>query len=148
MYRKKVKSYRNNKKFKKDLKYGLTNEFIIKEKIEKIFNIEFEKTKKYDNFDFYSPKNNIYVELKTRRINHNRYNSMFFSKSKLNFINKNPNNTFYFIYSCLDGDYFWKYEKDKIFMSYGGRTDRGKDERYELCNVNVELLQKLTDMNL
>ena len=54
--------------------------YIKKKKIENIFG-ELNKTKNtYDNFDFYN--NNFFIELKTRRINHNKYNSLYFDKCK------------------------------------------------------------------
>ena len=131
------------KKFKDDLKLGNDGESELKPIIEKMFDTQFLFTEKSHNWDFIDADNKIYVELKTRRIKHNKYNTLYFSYAKKRFIDKNPNYDYYVFFKCLDGIYYFKYSEDKIFTSYGGRNDRGKNEYKKICNVYTKYLIKV-----
>ena len=130
-------------KFNHDLKFGLESEKQLKPIIEKLFNTKFNFTHQKHYWDFIDVDHKIYIELKTRRIKHNQYKSLYFSYAKKKFIDKNPNYDYYIFYKCLDGIYYFKYEENKIFMSYGGRIDRGKNEYKKLCNVYTKNLIKV-----
>ena len=131
------------KKFNDDLKLGLQSEKQLKPIIERMFNTEFNFTDQKHYWDFIDIDNKIYVELKTRRVNHDHYKTLYFSYAKKKFIDKNPNYDYYIFYKCLDGIYYFKYEENKIFTSYGGRVDRGKNEYKKLCNVYTKNLIKV-----
>ena len=61
----------------KDLKFGLNSENMLKAQLETVYG-DLIKLDKYNNFDFKGDK--IYIELKTRKILHNQYPSLMFSK--------------------------------------------------------------------
>ena len=137
-------------KQKIDLQFGLTNEIYKKKKKENIFG-ELKKTKNtYDNFDFYN--NNFFIELKTRRINHNKYNSLYFDKCKydkgLEYLKKGFR--VIFIWDCIDKMVLWELKSDEkvSYFKYGGRTDRGKEEISKLCNIPTKHLINYSDFKL
>ncbi len=136
------------------------NDIVVGEKSENEMITYFSKffgkldfTNKYDNFDFYNDE--FFIELKTRNIKHNQYSTLYFSEKKyykgLELI-ENHNKRIVFIWRCNDGCYFWELKKDNHeeegFLALGGRTDRGKDERYNLFNVKSEFIKPLEDFIL
>ena len=109
---------------------------------------------KNDNITKTTAQNNVFdyeceglkIELKSRRINHNKYDSLIFGKNKyiegLNHINNN--NEVYFIFNCLDGLYLWKQNPQQIpQFKKGGRFDRGKPELQDLAHIKIEWLTKI-----
>jgi len=70
----------------------------------------------YAIFDFSNPTNTVHVELKTRRIRHNQYPTAIIGKNKVDFCN-DPANSYYFVYSYLDGLFSIKYNKT-LFDSF------------------------------
>ena len=126
-----------------DISYGDNGEDMTKNVIEKYFNMNFDKTNEFHNMDFYNSNNNIYIEVKSRRIKKDKYKSVYFSLSKYRFMKRNPNNKYYFVYNFIDGFYIFEYDENKIFFSIGGRTDRGRKEIYKLCNIPTKYLIKI-----
>jgi len=131
-----------NKKQEQDLKLGLSNEKNKKIILEKKFG-ELNKTENiFDNFDFYNEK--FYIELKTRRINHNQYESLYFDMCKYNkgleYIKKGYR--VIFIWDCKNKMVCWELkENEKVsYCKYGGRVDRGKQEISNLCNIPTDHL--------
>ena len=109
-------------------------------------------TGKYDSFDFYNDE--FYIELKTRNINHNQYPTLFFSENKYYkglYLIQNHNKRIVFIWRCNDGCYYWELKKDNHekegFIALGGRTDRGRNEIYNLYNVKCEFIKPLEEFN-
>jgi hypothetical protein len=133
---------------KKDLEVGKKSENDMITKFNGVFG-ELKFTGRYDNFDFYN--NDFYVELKTRNIKHNQYKTLFFSEFKffkgLEFIKLNKRVVF--IWRCKNGCFYWELKNDNYesegFMAIGGRTDRGKNERYNLFNVKIEFIKPLEE---
>lgn len=103
------------------------------------------RTNTYSLMDFISP--NSYVEIKTRRCNHNSFNDIMIGKNKVEFCLKSHRNC-YLAWNFQDGIYYWKVnkedvEKGDVYYAMGGRCDRGKDERKEVAYVKSHLLTKL-----
>lgn len=128
---------------KKDIILGLKGEMKVKEFMENFLDIELEYTEHFHPYDLFCKEENLYIEVKTRRCRHNKYKTLFFSKAKLDFINKNPSNEYIFIYNLIDGLYLWKFNINELFLSMGGRTDRGCNEVKKLCNIPVKYLIKI-----
>jgi hypothetical protein len=128
-------------KKKEDIIYGNNNEIIIKNIIEKYFNIDdLKKTKSNDIFDFIS--NNIYFEVKSRRCTKNKYNDTMIGYNKILYLKKNNINQAYFIFMFEDGNYFYKYiEDDKdCNIRIGGRWDRGITEKKQYYYIPTNKL--------
>jgi len=133
----------------KDMNLGLTMEDALKPVLEKKFG-ELNKTKHYDSFDF---KNDKYlIELKTRRIKFGQYPTLIFSEKKLikarKILEDDPNIIIYFLWSCKDGLFYWKYseEGDEYFTASGGRRDRGRDEIEQVVNVKIDYIKNFNDL--
>ena len=130
----------NSKKIA-DLQFGLDNE----KKWLRYMGDDWKKTpNKYDSFDFL--KNNEVAELKSRKINHNKFTSAMFGANKIyDILTKKYGDytkmkfTFYFLYR--DGLYKWDFRKGQYFIAKGGRKDRGKDEIGWCCYVPLQYLQ-------
>jgi len=95
-------------------------------------------------FDFRDEDNSIFIELKTRRNNKDKYPTTMVPYSKI--LKIEEGNTYYFAFKFTDGLYYIKYEKD-LFDTFeikvGGRNDRGIPEYNDYVYIPVELLLPL-----
>ena len=137
------KDYKMNSKKLDDLDFGLNAEISIKEQLEEVFGELKPKKAKNDPFDFEG--DNLVIELKSRRINHNKYDTLFFGKNKFDkgLCYQSEGVRVYFVFNCLDGIYYWEMNKDECFHKQGGRFDRGRPEVQMLTNVKTEFLKKV-----
>ncbi len=131
----------------KDLNFGLKQEEIQQEKIENKYG-KLHKLDRFNNFDYYNEQ--YYIELKSRRIKHNQYSTLFFNKKKLDKANEVIKKGYkvIFIWNCIDGLYCWEYtgenkQLDEYYIAVGGRCDRGKDEYDDLVNVKVKYITNI-----
>ena len=88
---------------------------------------------------------NLVIELKSRRINHNKYDTLFFGKNKFDkgLCYQSEGVRVYFVFNCLDGIYYWEMNENECFHKKGGRFDRGRPEVQMLTNVKIEFLKKV-----
>jgi hypothetical protein len=93
-----------------DLTLGLNSEQKNKATLERFFGCNLHKTGTYDPMDFTDEAQTIYLEMKTRRVNHNQYPTALIGKNKVDFCEKS-NATCYFVYVYLDGLFYIKYDK-------------------------------------
>ena len=130
-------------KHKEDLKFGLNAENIVEEELKKYFKGVRKKKVKNDPFD-YDIDNGV-IELKSRRINHDKYETLFFGKNKYDkgLCYQSEGMRVYYVFNCLDGIYYWEQREDECFHKKGGRFDRGRPEVQLLTNVPTEYLKKL-----
>ena len=139
----------NKQKLSEDLMFGLKSEQWIKHILSLKYG-DLEKLDKYNNFDFKGDK--IWIEVKTRRIYHDQYPSLMFSKKKLDkglehYLDNGDNVVF--IWRCYDGIYYWDYIKDDVIskaytIEMSGRKDRDKDEIEECVHVKTSDLTKFS----
>ena len=135
-----------NIKKQQDLSFGLSNEKKQKNKLENHFGILTKTKDIYDHFDYFN--NNYFLELKSRRINHNQYSSLIFDKCKydkgLELIDKGYR--VIFVWDCIDKMVWWELKKNdkQSYFKTGGRCDRGKDEYSKLCNVPTRFLNDIS----
>jgi len=139
----------NKQKLNDDLMFGLKSEQWIKHILSlKYGNIE--KLDQYNHFDFKGDK--IYIEVKTRRIYHDTYPSLMFSKKKLDAGLSNYMDTgedIVFIWRCLDGLFYWDFIKggvisDNYTIEISGRKDRGTIEEEECVHIKTENISKFS----
>lgn len=133
-----------NIQYLSDLSFGLSEEEVIKPFLEEHFG-ELQKLGKYSPFDF---ENDDYlIEVKSRRIPHNKYNTLMFNYSKIEKLETyDTNKTAIFVFNCEDGIYCWEYDSSEFTISRGGRCDRGCNEYYTMAYVPVEHLVCLEEM--
>jgi len=96
-------------------------------------------------FDFSSDKS--VVELKTRRIRHNQFGDIMIGANKLQKASC-ENRDVFFVWNCVDGVFYWKYNQADIDNGYveyreGGTTRRGEDESCLCGFVNTSILLPL-----
>lgn len=94
-----------------DLNFGLNSEKIHKTTLETFFGCGLKKTGTYDPMDYTDEAQTIFVEMKTRRINHNQYPTALIGKNKVDFCAKSDA-TCYFFYVYRDGMFYIKYDKE------------------------------------
>lgn len=98
-----------------DLEYGESREVVIHKSLEQFFNCELINTKetygKYCAFDFEDKKRNIRIELKSRRINKNRYPTSVIGFNKIQKA-KNYSGQYLFVFEYLDGLYYVEYSPE------------------------------------
>lgn len=131
-------------KQQEDLRFGFLSEEQSHEYLETVFGKllntkDNKKFGKYFEFDKYNE--NYFIEMKTRRIPHNRYDSLFFGVNKLDkgdeILKENPNLRIFYLWRCEDGIYGWEHRSSEFEVCNRGRCDRGRRE-VDLC-VDVKL---------
>ena len=98
-------------------------------------------------------KNNVFnyvgnikfIELKSRNNNNSKYpitmigyNKIIKASTLIEYVS--------FVYCCIDGLYYYKYDKDQEFTityNHGSRIDRGKQEINSYCIIPIVLLQNI-----
>ena len=91
-----------------DLAFGINEEANKHPFLEEVFGEKLERQTGFASMDYKG--STIYVELKTRRINHDRYPTALISASKVDFCEKS-NADCYFVYQYTDGIFYVKYDK-------------------------------------
>ena len=131
-----------------DVDYGLENEKICYEKIQKYFkNDKIKKLDYYNNFDFSNSDNTIMIELKSRRCKITDYSDTMISISKINkakklIKNKNKNIQIYFFFYYIQNDlYYWKYD-DKIDLRVDNNCNY-RNVRKPYSYISTKLLTKI-----
>jgi hypothetical protein len=111
---------------KQDIAFGLQSE---QEKLcifEKHFQTKLTKhNDPYYPLDFHNETNTIYVELKSRHIRHNQYETTLISAHKVSYCCK-PDVSYYFVFAYTDGLYYIKYEKE-LFDTFETRPFKRYD---------------------
>ena len=133
--------HKDNQQYQADMSFGFSEEDRIQPILEKQFG-ELTKLDKYNPFDF---ENEDYIiEVKSRRINHNKYNTLMFAYSKIEKLEGYEDEKIaIFVFNCDDGIYYWEQNSEECFHKKGGRFDRGRPEVQLLTNVPTEYLKKL-----
>ena len=99
-----------------DLAFGTANEDTIKNQIETIVGTPLIKQGGYSVMDYTNDIKTIYVELKTRRINHDTYPTALIGANKIEFCS-DPSKAYYFVFCYSDGIYYIKYN-DSLFNTF------------------------------
>lgn len=130
-----------------DSKFGIDKENEYYELLKNKFDKSLEKnTYKYALFDYIGDK--CFIELKARRNEHNKYKDTMIGCNKLLFA-RNCAKEVFFVFSFDDGLFYYKfnnedYDTGVIRSAYGGRNDRGVDEKKPYCYVPIKLLIKIS----
>ena len=130
------------KKLNKDLKFGLKCEDDLLDNIREKWGDDIEKTNHYAVFDYISP---LYqLELKSRRINKDRYPTTMIEMNKLLKAERDlEEKKSIFLFNFTDGCYYWEYNKEQYTTKFTGRRDRGRDERCVKGLIPITFLKPL-----
>jgi len=143
------------KKLNKDLSYGFKSEndihHILEEEFGTLFKSKFNpEMGQYYEFDKYNEE--YFIEIKTRRIKHNQYESLFFGKNKLikgdELLKKRPQLRIFYLWRCTDGIFGWEHRSSEYEICKRGRCYRGKDEFDDCVDIkqkNIKPLKNLLD---
>jgi hypothetical protein len=133
-----------NQKKINDLKFGDKQEKNLINTIQQEFKTVLSKTKNFNTFDYENRKEKILIELKSRRINKNKYTDTLigYNKVKSGLDKIKEGYRIIFIFSFIDNLCYYELSKE-INISWirkGGRTDRGKDEIKEYYYIPINKL--------
>lgn len=125
-----------------DTKFGLAGEKAALGQLRRIFGEGLEPTGYYDRFDFYDAGKNLYVELKTRRIAHDRYDTTIVPHSKLQWARRKRSKAppgekprFVFAFAFTDGLY-WVETPFEYTVKSVRRRDRSVSAPHALIAVD------------
>ena len=127
-----------------DETFGLLHEALTIATINEVFGGGFKKTDdKYHPYDFVK-ESKEYIELKTRRCNHNTYPSAMIGLNKIKFAKNNPECKFKILYKYNDGLYYHNVDPKREYeVNIGGRGDRGIPEWKKCCYIPQQDLIKV-----
>lgn len=126
----------------KDLQFGFSEEDRLLRIIQENFGETFEKTPDHHPYDYTDGE--TYIELKSRRCNHNTYPDTMIGYNKLKYAMNRPENKFIFLFNFKDGIYKHEFCPDKAYkIKQGGRSDRGKLELNQYAYIPVYQLTHL-----
>lgn len=130
----------------KDVQLGLTGELYTQPFIENNLDITIKKTlDEYHSFDFISEDEQTFIEVKTRNLNYStakHYKDLFISSSKIQYIKRNPTNTYYFCYNLNDVILLYKYNNCKLNTTMNGRIEEGLKKLCLLPVKDMEIIHK------
>lgn len=142
-----------NKQKINDLEYGFRSEEEIHGILEEQFGTLFRSSKnpemgKFYPFDKYNEE--YFIELKTRRILHDKHETLFFGLNKLekadNLLKKNPFLRIFYLWRCKDGIYGWEHRSSEYKICKRGRNDRGIDEFDDCVDIKQKYIKPLSEL--
>ena len=129
----------------KDMVLGLSGEDKVLNFLNETNECEFKQyPNKWATFDFYSDDDHI-VELKSRRNSYSKYDTTMIGVNKLSKALSDNTKKYVFLFLFTDGLYKWDLNRGQYYIKYGGRQDRGIDERKTYAFINIDNLTLLTD---
>ena len=137
----------------RDLKFGFQSEKDIHETLSNIFgNLKDTKETFGRHFEFDKYNDKYYIELKTRRIRHNQYDTLFFGKNKYikgeELLKDNPKLRIFYIWRCNDGAYYWEHGSSDFTERISGRRDRGCIEENLCVHIKTNDLNHINNLEL
>lgn len=102
--------------FKDDYSFGTNEESKQKGVLEKVFGVTLHHRGGSSTID-YDDGQTFYLELKSRRVKHDQYDTTIIGANKVKFAADNPTRTCWFCWNYTDGIYGLKYDK-KVFDTF------------------------------
>ena len=138
---------------RKDLNFGFKSEEEIHSILEELFGNLLRSNRnpemgEYYEFDKYNE--DYFIEVKTRRIKHDKYPTLFFGENKLikgdELLKKCPHLRIFYLWRCNDGIYGWEHRSSEYDVCKRGRCDRGKDEFDDCVDINQQFIKPLKNL--
>ena len=118
---------------KADLIFGTGHEEALKSSIEQIAGCPLNRLGGYNIFDYVNDNQTVFVELKSRRIKHNDYDTAIIGLNKVRVACTDPKKDYYFCFNYTDGLYYIKYDK-ALFSGFESNTQYLRSERNDCFN--------------
>ena len=138
---------------RKDLNFGFKSEEEIHHILEDVFGNLLRSKKNPEMGEFYEfdkYNEDYFIEVKTRRIKHDKYNTLFFGENKLikgdELLKKCPHLRIFYLWRCNDGIYGWEHRSSEYDVCKRGRCDRGKDEFDDCVDINQQFIKPLKNL--
>lgn len=126
-----------------DLLIGEMNEDLLVLFYKDNYNTNLIKTTDYHPMDFTNEDESMFIELKSRNNNYNKYPTTMIGHNKFIFAEKCKKDI-YFIIAFNDGLYSYKYSNKDIFeIVIGGRKDRGYIESKKYVMIPISKFTKI-----
>ena len=136
-----------------DLNFGFKSEEDIHHILEDVFGNLLRSKKNPEMGEFYEfdkYNEDYFIEVKTRRIKHDKYNTLFFGENKLikgdELLKKCPHLRIFYLWRCNDGIYGWEHRSSEYDVCKRGRCDRGKDEFDDCVDINQQFIKPLKNL--
>jgi len=117
---------------KNDIVFGETSEVNLMSRIEELVQCPIARQGGFNIMDYTNANKTVYVELKTRRVNHTAYPTALIGKNKILFCS-DPTKTYYFVFCYLDGVFYIKYDA-QLFSTFECENDFLRGERSDCVN--------------
>lgn len=141
------------KKQQKDLSFGFKSENEIHNILESYFGTLFKSSLnpemgKFYEFDKYNE--DYFIEIKSRRIPHDKHETLFFGLNKLEkgdfLLKKNPFLRVFYLWRCLDCCVGWEHRSSEFEICKRGRNDRGKAEYDDCVDIKQKYIKPLAEL--
>ena len=116
-----------------DLAFGIASEEAHMSLLQDYLDTTLERKGGYATFDFENPERTIFVELKSRRIPHDRYDTAIIGFNKVAFADHMEGVQFHFVFCYTDGLYTIQYNKEQ-FDSFEVRDNYVRGARNDTHN--------------
>ena len=123
---------------KEDLAFGLSSEDKLLQTLDGVFGTRLSKSSYYSPMDFHNSSKTLYVELKTRRIAHDRYSTALIGLNKTHFCS-DPEKKYYFVYCYTDGMYYIEYNKE-LFDTFDVDYEYVRGDRSDCINYSSSVV--------
>jgi hypothetical protein len=118
---------------KNDLAFGEANEMTTHEVLEAFLDTTLERKGGYAVFDFENPTKTIFVELKSRRIKHDTYDTAIIGLNKIAFCDQVEGVQYWIAFCYVDGIYVIKFDKE-VFDGFEVRHNYLRGARSDVYN--------------
>ena len=139
---------------KNDIAFGTASEMTNHDLLQQYLDTKLERKGGYAVFDFENPNKTVFVELKSRRIKHNAYDTAIIGLNKVAFSDHLPEAEFWFAFCYSDGLYVIKYDKE-VFDTLDVCHDYVRGPRNDAHNnassvvfIPIRLLTKVDEDSL
>jgi len=135
--------------YESEYQYGLRMEKLLHPIFNNIFNKQFKETDKFCVYDFF--KDNIFLELKSRKVSLNTYPTtivgMYKIKETMKMKKLHPERDYYYFFKFIDNDkklYYWKFDEKELEEEIGNNTfyirdvvRRDRPEKKPVPHLNI-----------
>ena len=139
---------------KNDIAFGEASEMSNLDILQSYLDTTLERKGGYAVFDFENPTKTVFVELKTRRIRHDTYDTAIIGLNKIAFCDQIEGVQYWIAFCYTDGVYVIKYDKE-IFDKFEVRHDYLRGARDDVYNrpqsvvfIPTDLLTKINPSEL